>query len=144
MDQARVGVNPGNVVWDPLRRKEVAATPEEQVRQWFIARLRDTFGVPAHMMMSECALNFGGKRYRADILVYDRKGSPLAVVECKRPSVELSPEVVEQAMRYNAVLGVNFLILTNGKMTYLYRLECGRFVPCTGIPTYEEMLSCRQ
>ena len=134
----------GNTLWDPLRRKEVAATPEERVRQWFIVQLRDVFKVPMHMMMSECALMFGGKRYRADILVYDRKGAPLAVVECKRPSVNLDAQVVEQAMRYNAVLGVRYIILTNGNLTYLYRLECGRFVPCTGIPTYEEMLSCRQ
>ena len=59
----------GNTLWDPLRRKEVAATPEERVRQWFIVQLRDVFKVPMHMMMSECALMFGGKRYRADILV---------------------------------------------------------------------------
>ncbi len=133
----------GNTLWDPLRRKEVAATPEERVRQWFIVQLRDVFKVPMHMMMSECALMFGGKRYRADILVYDRKGAPLAVVECKRPSVNLDAQVVEQAMRYNAVLGVRYIILTNGNLTYLYRLEAGRFVPCGSVPEYEEML-CRQ
>ena len=133
----------GNTLWDPLRRKEVAATPEERVRQWFIVQLRDVFKVPMHMMMSECALMFGGKRYRADILVYDRKGAPLAVVECKRPSVNLDAQVVEQAMRYNAVLGVRYIILTNGNLTYLYRLEAGRFVPCGSAPEYEEML-CRQ
>ena len=133
----------GNTLWDPLRRKEVAATPEERVRQWFIVKLRDVFKVPMHMMMSECALMFGGKRYRADILVYDRKGAPLAVVECKRPSVNLDAQVVEQAMRYNAVLGVRYIILTNGNLTYLYRLEAGRFVPCGSVPEYEEML-CRQ
>lgn len=133
----------GNTLWDPLRRKEVAATPEERVRQWFILQLRDVFKVPMHMMMSECALMFGGKRYRADILVYDRKGAPLAVVECKRPSVNLDAQVVEQAMRYNAVLGVRYIILTNGNLTYLYRLEAGRFVPCGSVPEYEEML-CRQ
>ena len=133
----------GNTLWDPLRRKEVAATPEERVRQWFIVQLRDVFKVPMHMMMSECALMFGGKRYRADILVYDRKGAPLAVVECKRSSVNLDAQVVEQAMRYNAVLGVRYIILTNGNLTYLYRLEAGRFVPCGSVPEYEEML-CRQ
>ena len=133
----------GNTLWDPLRRKEVAATPEERVRQWFIVQLRDVFKVPMHMMMSECVLMFGGKRYRADILVYDRKGAPLAVVECKRPSVNLDAQVVEQAMRYNAVLGVRYIILTNGNLTYLYRLEAGRFVPCGSVPEYEEML-CRQ
>lgn len=133
-----------HALWDPLRKKEVACTPEEQVRQWFIVQLRDVFGVPGHMMMSECSLKFGMKHYRADILVYDRSGAPLAVVECKRPSVELSSDVVEQAMRYNAVLGVSYIILTNGKMTYIYRLESGRFVPCTTVPAYEEMLLCRQ
>ena len=133
----------GSTVWDPLRKKEVAATPEERVRQWFIVQLRDVFGVPMHMMMSECALQFGEKRYRADILVYDRKGAPLAVVECKRPSVAITPAVAEQAMRYNSVLDVKFLILTNGNLTYIYTLEGGTFVPCNHIPSYDAML-CRR
>ena len=96
-------------IWDPLRRKQVAATPEERVRQWFIIQLRDTFGVPEHMMMSEVGFKFGAKPWRADIVVYGRDGTPLMVVECKRPGVALSPEVVEQAMRYNSVLSVRFL-----------------------------------
>ncbi len=125
---------------DPLRKKDVAATPEEQVRQWFITQLRDRFGVPEHMMMSEAGLKFGAKSWRADIVVYGRNGAPLAVVECKRPGVPLDASVVEQAMRYHAVLGVRFLFLTNGNLTYLYRLEGERFVPCERIPSYEEML----
>jgi len=130
-------------VWDPLRRKEVAATPEERVRQWFIVQLRDTFGIPEHMMRSEVGFRFGNKPYRADILVFGRDGAPLLVAECKRPEVALSAAVLEQAMRYNSVLGVKFLVVTNGKMTYLYRLEGDAFVPCTQIPSYEEML-CQQ
>lgn len=130
-------------LWDPLRRKEVAATPEEEVRQWFIAQLRDRFGVPMHLMMSEVGLRFGDKPYRADILVYDRNAAPLAVVECKRPDVPLDGKVIEQAMRYNSVLGVRFLVLTNGNLTYLYGLEEGVFVPCERFPSYEEMI-CQQ
>lgn len=132
-----------DLLWDPLRRKYVTATAEEQVRQWFILQLRDVFGVPLHMMMSECGFRFGGKSYRADILVYDRDASPLAVVECKRPEVPLDAAVIEQAMRYNAVLGVRFLMLTNGKKTYIYILKSGRFVPCETIPEYEDMLCLR-
>ena len=127
-------------IWDPLRKKEVTATPEEQVRQWFIMQLRDTFGVPEHMMMSEVGFKFGRKPYRADIVVYGRDAAPLAVVECKRPEVALTPAVLEQAMRYNSVLGVRFLVVTNGKKTYLYRLEGETFVPCETFPSYEEML----
>ena len=127
-------------IWDPLRRKEVAATPEERVRQWFIVQLRDAFGVPEHMMNSEVGFKFGAKSWRADILVYDRAGMPLAVVECKRPDVALDAHVIEQAMRYNSVLGVRFLFVTNGKMTYLYGLKGDTFVPLDRIPSFEEML----
>lgn len=49
----------GNMIWDPLRKKEVPLTPEERVRQWFITMLRDTMHVPAHMMMSEVGLKYG-------------------------------------------------------------------------------------
>jgi hypothetical protein len=131
------------LIWDPLRRKEVAATPEERVRQWFIIQLRDAFGVPEHMMMSEVGFRFGAKNWRADIVVYDRAAAPLAVVECKRPDVALDARVLEQAMRYNSVLGVRFLFVTNGKMTYLYRLEGETFVPMDHLPSYEEMLCPR-
>ena len=131
------------LIWDPLRKREVAATPEERVRQWFIRELRDTFGVPEHLMRSEVSFRFGAKPYRADILVYDRNAAPLLVVECKRPEVALSPAVLEQAMRYNSVLSVRFLAVTNGKMTYLYRLDGERFVPCERFPGYEEMVCPR-
>lgn len=80
-------------IWDPLRKKEVALTPEEKVRQWFIGVLRDSMKVPEHMMMSEAGFKLGDKQFRADILVYDRQARPLLVVECKRPEVELTQEV---------------------------------------------------
>ena len=128
------------LIWDPLRKKNVAATPEERVRQWFITQLRDRFKVPVTMMMSEAGFLFGGKRYRADIIVYGRDGKPVAVVECKRPEVDLDASVAEQAMKYNSVLGVKFLILTNGNLTYLYKLESGNVVPCDSFPSYEEMI----
>lgn len=46
---------------DPLRKKNVTATPEEQVRQWFIMQLHTEFGIPMHMMMSEAGFRFGGQ-----------------------------------------------------------------------------------
>ena len=130
-------------IWDPLRRKMVALTPEEQVRQWFIGFLRDTVGVPEHMMGSEVGFEFGRKQYRADVVLFSREGRPLGVVECKRPEVEITEEVVRQAMRYNAVLDVKFIFLTNGNNTYLYGREGERFVRLSSVPSFEEML-CRQ
>ena len=104
-------------IWDPLRKKSVARTPEEEVRQWFISILHEGMKVPEHLMMSEVSLRVGSKDYRADIVVWDRSARPLAVVECKRPEVALSPAVLEQALRYNCVLDVRCILITNGVET---------------------------
>jgi type I site-specific restriction endonuclease len=108
-------------VWDPLRKKLVALTPEEKVRQWFIGVLRDSAQVPVHMMMSEVALKFGDKPYRADILVYGRDTAPLMVVECKREDVTIDRAVLEQALKYNLVLDVGYIAVTNGVTTFGFR-----------------------
>lgn len=129
-------------VWDPLRRKEVPLTPEERVRQWFISFLRSEAGVPVHMMMSEVALLSGGKRYRADIVVYDRTGSPLMVVECKKPEVPLDEKVTDQALRYDRSLGVRYIAVTNGHATLLFEKTEAGFSPLLKLPSWEEML-CR-
>ena len=112
------------------------------MRQWFIYELLQTYKVPAHLMMSETGFMFGKKRYRADILVYDREGKPLLVVECKAPEVGLSEETALQAMRYNAVLDVRFIILTNGNSTLAFGRDGEVFRPLSAIPSYEMML-CR-
>ena len=108
-------------VWDPLRKKMVALTPEEKVRQWFIGVLRDNLKVPEHMMMSEVSFKLGNKPFRADIIVYGRDMAPLMVVECKREDVEMGREVLEQALRYNLVLGVKYIVITNGLRIFGFR-----------------------
>ena len=128
-------------VWDPLRRKEVALTPEERVRQWFITVLRDELGVPPYEMMSEATLSYGGKAWRADIVVYRRNMTPAMVVECKRPDVELTREVLEQALRYNLVLDVNWIVITNGKKTLVFVRDLTSFTRMDHLPDYGEI--CR-
>ena len=135
------------VIWDPLRKKEVALTPEEEVRQWCIGVLNGSLGVPLHMMMSEASFKLGEKKFRADIIVYDRDLRPIVVVECKRPEVELSNDVLDQAIRYNMVLDVRYILITNGKRTIalVRRYEEGKVrYELTGtVPTYNEMV-CQQ
>lgn len=129
-----------NTLWDPLRKKEVASTPEEQVRQWCIRVLADSMQIPMHMMMSEVGFLLGDKRFRADILVYDRKAQPLMVVECKRPETAVTNEVLDQAIRYNMALNVRYIMITNGTKTFICRREAERFVFLDNVPTYSEML----
>ncbi|MBQ8061090.1 MAG: type I restriction enzyme HsdR N-terminal domain-containing protein [Bacteroidales bacterium] len=131
-----------NQVWDPLRKKNVALTPEERVRQWFIGVLRDELKVPEHMMMSEVSMKFGQKPFRADILVYGRDTAPLMVVECKREDVLMSREVLEQALKYNLVLGVKYIVITNGSKTFGFRSTGAESVPfeqMKAFPDWETM-----
>ena len=131
------------MIWDPLRKKEVALTPEEQVRQWCIRVLAEKMQVPMHLMMSEVGFRLGSKQLRADILVYDRNARPLMVVECKRPEVALTQEVLDQAIRYNIVLDVRYMIITNGTRTFIFRRQDGRFVFIDKVPAYNDMI-CQQ
>ena len=134
-------------IWDPLRKKHVALTPEEKVRQWFIGRLAEDIKVPLHMMMSEAGFKLGDKQFRADILVYDRLAKPLMVVECKRPEVDLTKEVLAQAVRYNMVLNVKYIVITNGLRTFMCRREENdgniQYAPVASLPVYTEMI-CQQ
>ncbi|MBQ9310640.1 MAG: type I restriction enzyme HsdR N-terminal domain-containing protein [Bacteroidales bacterium] len=125
--------------YDPLRRKAVAATPEEKVRQWFIAQLLEKGGVPRGLMMSEVQMKSAHKPWRADIVVYSGTAAPLAVVECKRPDVQIDAEVAGQALRYYSVLGVKYIFLTNGGGTFIYVKEGEAFRPLDHFPTYSEM-----
>lgn len=126
-------------IYDPLRRKNVAFTPEERVRQWFISVLMDDLGVPRHQMMSEVELKFSGKTYRADLIVYGRGGVRKAIVECKREEVQLTREVLEQALRYNMVLDVGFLIITNGTSTYAFHKAENGWKQLERLPDYEQI-----
>ncbi len=129
-----------SLIWDPLRKKNVALTPEERVRQWFIEFLNKQMKVPFHLMMSETSLQLGQKHFRADILVYDRNAAPLAIVECKREDVEIDEVVLDQAVRYNMVLKVKYIIITNGNHTYMCERQGGKYVFLDHTPVYDEMV----
>ena len=104
-------------VFDPLRRKWVARTSEEEVRQAVIAWLRDVRHVPAGLMESEHDFVYNRRHYRADILVFNRQLQPHLLVECKAPGVRLNATVVEQVVRYTRVLAVRYVLVTNGTAT---------------------------
>ena len=129
-----------STIWDPLRKKDVTLTPEEKVRQWCIKMLNSHMQIPMHMMNSEVGFKLGEKMFRADILVYDRAARPLAVVECKRPEIKLDSKVIEQVIRYNMVLNVKYIIITNGFKTFIFTKCGGIYTPADSAPTYENML----
>ena len=101
-------------VFDIVRRRWVALTPEEWVRQQTINMLHNRFLFPLELMQVEAAITLNGLTKRCDIVVYDRDVRPWMIVECKKDTVPISQKVVDQACRYNLVLKVPYLLLTNG------------------------------
>lgn len=102
------------MVWDELRGRWLVLTPEEWVRRHLIAYLVQECGAPLHYVCQEYAVSVNGQPQRADVVVCDAQGQPLLLAECKEPTVELDSSVRNQAMRYNAVVGARYVILTNG------------------------------
>ena len=112
-------------IYDPLRRKEVAMTPEEEVRQKMIVWLNVRLGFSLNLMMSEYSFKYNGLQYRADIVVFDKNREIKLLVECKAPSVEIDREAIEQGIRYNRSLNVKYILFTNGVSLCGYRRRDG-------------------
>lgn len=126
-------------VFDPLRRRYVALTPEEEVRQKTLYLLVEHLGVPSGRLAVEYSVKVNGLDKRADAVVFDAVGKPLMIVECKAPSVTLSQSVLEQALRYHSVLQPRFLLLTNGASIYCFKAENSILTAMDHLPDYNEM-----
>jgi type I site-specific restriction endonuclease len=110
-------------VFDMVRNRFVALTPEEWVRQHFIQYLHEVLLYPVELMQVEGAISLNGMTRRCDIVVYDEDVKPLIIVECKKETVPLSQKVIDQACRYNLVLQVPFLCITNGKQQLCCKVD---------------------
>lgn len=110
-------------VFDPLRRKYVALTPEEYVRQHFIAWMTDYLGYPASLMNNEVSLSLNNTKRRCDTIVFHSDGSPLMIIEYKAPTVAITQKVFDQIARYNMVLNSRYLIVSNGLRHFCCRMD---------------------
>lgn len=126
-------------VFDPLRRRYVALTPEEEVRQKVLFLLVEHLKVPAGRVAVEYSLKVNGLDKRADAVVFGAEGLPLMIVECKAPTVTLTEAVLDQAVRYHSALRPKYLLLTNGTVTYCYQAEGQNLLSMDHLPDYAEM-----
>lgn len=101
-------------LFDAIRRKWVVLTPEEWVRQHFIRFLIDCHGYPTALIGVEVPVSVNSLKQRADVIVYNRYGHAVMIVECKASSVKLTNQVFDQVARYNLSFKVPYLIVTNG------------------------------
>ncbi len=103
-----------DLIFDSFRSRWVTLTPEEWVRQNFAEYLVMDQEYPRSLLLLEQTITLNNLTRRCDIVAYSRSGAPLLLVECKSPDIVLSQKVFDQIARYNLVLGVRLLIVTNG------------------------------
>lgn len=121
-------------VWDALRGLYLVLTPEEWVRQHLISYLATHCGVQPMRIVAEYAVPLNGQPQRADVVVVGDDGRPLLLAECKAPGVPIGRQVMDQAVRYNSVLGARYLVLTNGLAHYCCERRDGRYEPLPAFP----------
>jgi len=130
------------LIFDSIRKKYVALTPEEWVRQHLIHYLKNQKGYPATLISVETPLKYAHVEKRSDVLVNNRNGQPLMLAECKAPEVAITQKVFEQIAVYNLTIKAPCLLLTNGLQHYCLTAATdsspARFL--NEIPDYENLL----
>ncbi len=111
------------LVYDPIRRKELVLTPEELLRQLVLLHFLEIKKYPANRIRVEIGIELNGLKKRCDIVVFDPQLRPWLLVECKSPKVAVDQATFEQAARYNLQLQAPYLAVTNGLATFCCRLD---------------------
>lgn len=141
------GKEGSEMILDPLRKKYVKLTPEEWVRQNFVQYLIHEGKYPPGLIGIEMMFSFNTMRKRVDILVHDRKGKPVMIVECKSPDINISDfyedKVYDQIGEYNFGFKVPYTIVTNGMVNYAFRFsaEKNQYEHILEIPLYEDLIA---
>ena len=140
--EIKIGERDGkHTIFDFLRRKYVALTPEEWVRQHFTHYLVEHKGYPKGLLGNEVELRIGGKRLRCDSILYNKVAEPQMIIEYKAPTIQLQQKTFDQISAYNLLLHVDYLIISNGLQHYCCKMdyENRKYLFLQDIPDYESL-----
>jgi hypothetical protein len=128
-------------IFDVLRRKYVALTPEEWVRQHFVHYLIEHKGYPQMLMANEVEFKVGDKRLRCDSVLYNNVLQPRMILEYKAPNVTLTQRVFDQISVYNLLLHVDYLVVSNGIQHYCCKMDYDhqKYLFLGDIPDYQNI-----
>ena len=95
------------------------------MRQNFVQYLISEGGYPPGLIGIEVMFKFHTLKKRVDILVHNRRGEPVLIVECKAPEIRIEEniDVQDQIGVYNMEFKVPYVIITNGIVHYAFRYD---------------------
>lgn len=106
-----------------IRKQWLVLQPEEFVRQLLLNFLIRDLRYNRNRITVERGVEVIGQRRRTDILVFDPEMRPFLLIECKAPSIELKQDVFRQASLYNRPLRVPYLMISNGRSSYVCHID---------------------
>lgn len=126
-------------IFDNQRKKYVALTPEEWVRQHFVRFLIEEKHFPSARIAVEYTLKINDLERRCDAVVFAKNGKPQIIMEFKAPQIILNQAVFDQIATYNSQLKVDYFIISNGLLHYccLVDIENMRYEFLQEIPDYQ-------
>jgi type I restriction enzyme M protein len=124
-----------------IRDKEIRFTPEEAVRQLYLAVLLTDYQYPKDRIELEYGVTFGREKKRADIVIFDSDNTtaPYIIVEMKKLKLK---EGKEQLKSYCNATGAPIGVWTNGEqISFYHRRDPNYFEDIPNIPKAKEKLS---
>ena len=128
-----------NKIFDVLRRKYVALTPEEEVRQRFVHFLLTEKGYPQQLLANEVELKSGDKKLRCDTVLYATNMTPRMIIEYKAPQIEITQRIFNQILDYNSLLRVPYLVVSNGTHFLCCHISDNNYHFLDEIPQYQAL-----
>ena len=132
-------INSKNYIFDIVRKKNLLLTPEEWVRQNIISFLHKDLKVPVSHIAVEKGFKVKGLSKRFDIVVFDKKGNIIILIECKSPKIKLNQKSIDQLVIYNFELNASYLMLSNGLKHIFIKYQNGNFEIIDDIPVYSKL-----
>ncbi len=126
-------------IFDEFRKKYIVLTPEEWVRQNILQYLTKALKYPVHLLGIEKQINVLGTIKRPDIIVFDNNLKPKMIIECKRVSIKISQDTLNQAIRYFIELKTDYFLLTNGIRHYCCKIENNKCRFLSEIPQFSKL-----
>ncbi len=125
-------------IFDPIRKKFVFLTPEEWVRQHVIQFLIIDKKYPKSHIAVEKVISINSINKRYDVVVFNKDGSILMVVECKATTIPINQSTFDQIARYNLGLKASYLLVTNGLNHYYCMMDYKneKYIYLNDIPDY--------
>jgi type I site-specific restriction endonuclease len=128
-------------IFDIIRKKFILNTPEEWVRQHIVHYLISEKNYQKNYISVEHAIELNGLRKRCDIVVFNRQFQPAFIIECKKPEIDLTQHIFDQAGRYNLKLKVPFVAITNGTQNMVATVDFSNssFKLLQSYPRFEDL-----